>query len=612
MGKRKIGRLLAAILAVGITSLSFGQASDPISVKLLDPWQAQHGSPVISPIRVAVTNTGKPEVGLITYRNDSLSYVTPIELPSGTTKIVEFAHFSFGSYDPRIFVQVGAYVKEFSVPLFTTDTQSKSWAVISDRPNEIGFFNELRKFNDDKKPWTKVAPLQAAAEEAPNRAVYYAALDALILGVGSERLSDEVTAAIQAGMVQGTKVIIPGGTESPILRDPRWRDFLPASVTGTANVDAGSMKLIRENSGPAGTATILNLRPKLGSKSFGTEARPEAVMRGVGKGAIIQLAFDPFENPFRTWSGRGKMLFSLELTPPPKQDPGQIQYGRQTPVQFYFQGGVGNYSEGTLVFPPAARIAALLILFAILAVPVNFLVLRRLGKGELAWITAPIISLLFAGFVLSGTGELYQRPASRSTFGIVRGFDGVGMTFDGRQQFFIPRGGQHDLKLANIESIASPPDSDEYFRSGFEPRRQNDTFVEMGSLVAPQFASPSLSFREFVLFQRLPALPPMSRVKAERVGNEVRLVGTVINTTGSKILAAEVFAGNKSMSKPTDLAPGEFLEVKGSIDLKAYETYPAVLRGSIEPDALGSQYGQDESLENTVTLELGLRIQEGS
>ena len=66
------------------------------------------------------------------------------------------------------------------------------------------------------------------------------------------------------------------------------------------------------------------------------------------------------------------------------------------------------------------------------------------------------------------------------------------------------------------------------------------------------------------------------------------------------------------MSKPTDLAPGEFLKVNGSIDLTAYETFPPVLRGNIEPDALGSQYGQDESLENTVTLELGLRIQEGS
>ncbi len=610
-----LGRIGSSILAIGLACLGLAQNTRPIQVTLDDAWDAQRGSPVVTPMRVSVTNSGLDAVAIVTYRNDQTSFDTPLELPTGTTKVVEFAHYAYGGYDARVFVRVGATVQEFPVPFFSAETNGLSYAMITDRPNELSFFTELRNFYHDGKPWTKVSPLHSRPELAPTRAVYYAALDGLVLGTGSERLSDDATAAIQSGMVQGLKVIIPGGTESPILRDPRWRSLLPADVAGTQNVGARALTLVAQNDGPFGTATILNLRPKLSAFTIGSPQQPEAAIAKIGRGELVMLAFDPFEDPFRTWIGRGKVLTSLSTSdakPNPADQQGAIRYGRQTPLQFAFQGSMPSYSKGTLAFPPVSRIAAVLIGFAILAVPVNFLLLRKLGKGELAWITAPIISLFFAGLVLSGTGELYQRSASRSSAGIVTGHEGVGLNFEGQQQFFIPRAGKHDLKLTGIEVLSPPPDEFGMYRGGMDQRRQNDSFLELGQIIAPAYTSTSLSFREFALYQRLPAVPMMGRLRATREGAEVRVTGEVTNTTGSTISQAQIQVGGVNVGKPTNLAPGQSIQVNTKAKLDQFQRAPARLKGFVDPAVVGSQFGVDESLDNTVSLDFGLNVEAGS
>ena len=56
------------------------------------------------------------------------------------------------------------------------------------------------------------------------------------------------------------------------------------------------------------------------------------------------------------------------------------------------------------------------VMYALLIGPVNFLVLRRLGKRELAWVTIPILSVLaVAGFWIAGRGQLGTTLVNHAT-----------------------------------------------------------------------------------------------------------------------------------------------------------------------------------------------------
>ena len=72
-------------------------------------------------------------------------------------------------------------------------------------------------------------------------------------------------------------------------------------------------------------------------------------------------------------------------------------------------------SRATL--PPASQMLMVLAIYFVVVVPVNFLVLKKLGRGEWAWFTAPIISLIFAGVLFSRAQNLYSAKMSTASAG---------------------------------------------------------------------------------------------------------------------------------------------------------------------------------------------------
>jgi len=145
-----------------------------------------------------------------------------------------------------------------------------------------------------------------------------------------------------------------------------------------------------------------------------------------------------------------------------------------------------------------------------------------------------------------------------------------------------------------------------------DQRRQNDSFLELGQIIAPAYTSTSLSFREFALYQRLPAVPMMGRLRATREGAEVRVTGEVTNTTGSTIAQAQILVGGVNVGKPTNLAPGQSIQVNTKAKIDQFQRAPARLKGFVDPAVVGSQFGVDESLDNTVSLDFGLNVEAGS
>ncbi len=146
--------------------------------------------------------------------------------------------------------------------------------------------------------------------------------------------------------------------------------------------------------------------------------------RGWGRGTVTALAFDPAGGAFLGWAGAGAFWKGLGLDAPlptSLQDPFVSSSG---PTPYPRQGGyrIANVLRDlpTLALPPV-WVFGLVILALILAVgPLNYLLLRRLDRRELAWVTIPLLTLLFTGGIYGYGAGTKGRTTVVNTVSIVR------------------------------------------------------------------------------------------------------------------------------------------------------------------------------------------------
>jgi hypothetical protein len=96
----------------------------------------------------------------------------------------------------------------------------------------------------------------------------------------------------------------------------------------------------------------------------------------------------------------------------------------QSPEQMLMQSAV---SGGDQRVPSLPWLLSALVGYAVLVGPINFAVLRRLGKRELAWVTIPVLAFLgVLGFWLAGRERLQTNVLNHGTVIIASGEQAVG------------------------------------------------------------------------------------------------------------------------------------------------------------------------------------------
>jgi hypothetical protein len=127
-----------------------------------------------------------------------------------------------------------------------------------------------------------------------------------------------------------------------------------------------------------------------------------------GRGNVFYLALDPKLAPLDDWDGRETVWDPVALAAP------------ELPVwglgaQNGFSAGSAVESLPSLVLPSAVGLMAFLMCYVIIVGPVNYLVLLRMKRRELAWLTIPAIVLLcsassyIAGFQLKGNDVILNQ-----------------------------------------------------------------------------------------------------------------------------------------------------------------------------------------------------------
>jgi hypothetical protein len=278
--------------------------------------------------------------------------------------------------------------------------------------------------------------LQVAAVAAaglPDREAGYAPADLLLLNEAADDLTPTQQQAIAGWTASGGSLVLTGGPTWQRLRAPFFTSLIPARLTGSVILRPTEwLSAFAANARPETVSLIAAMSaPRLGARVLARDAggTPLIVEWRFGLGRVYFVAFDPLD--LRDWSGMPAFWTRLALSVPrggvyldnvlAGEDKSTEYGGAPAP-----RGGWPDYrvqmNQSVLAVaqadPPGIwLVAAFLTFYVLLLAPINYLVLRRLRRRELAWITTPGVILAFAllaygaGLRVHGSRLLFVRTA---------------------------------------------------------------------------------------------------------------------------------------------------------------------------------------------------------
>jgi len=140
---------------------------------------------------------------------------------------------------------------------------------------------------------------------------------------------------------------------------------------------------------------------------LGNANAPIFAINDYGAGQVLFSSIDPTQPPFLGWRGHQRMWADIFR---PTQRPAQIatvgeSNSDEENYQYNYQSSATSATSGLLEAlksskqlktPPVSVIAWFLALYVFFLVPVNYVLLRFFDRRELAWLTIPVIVLVFS------------------------------------------------------------------------------------------------------------------------------------------------------------------------------------------------------------------------
>lgn len=389
-------------------------------------------------------------------------YLLPFTLPAGSVKHVRTFVVSDVPGSPvTVRLVSGGRVVATQTASGTTSA-SLLVGVLSDDPTAFDEFGAVRF------PAGSVAQVvHLTLEDVPPSAVLLRAFDLLAIDdFATDSLTATQRSAIQGYVAMGGSLLLGSG--------PSWRKTLtalpaavqPLGLTGTTTLPG---------SAAFGTAARLELAtgtPAGGVAWLREGEHPLIVEKPLGSGLVTLATFDWAQDPVASSTATRGLLRQIGVR-------SGFGYASSSPGPGIGGGGLGVApasgrssgsvtQRGNLFIPvlsnlpaldlPSLRLTGLLVLLYVLLIgPLNYLVLRRLGRRELAWATVPLIAILFAagayGIAISTKGRLVQG----TQIAIVHVTDGWDQAYQETYTgIFAPTRGDYSITVAGPRPAIAP------------------------------------------------------------------------------------------------------------------------------------------------------------
>ena len=404
---------------------------------------------------------------------------------------------------------------------------------------------------------SSVAPVSGAAHVAQLDAadlppVSYAwhSLDVLVVSdVDTGVLTPEQRAAMAGWVAAGGRLIVGGG--------PTWQKtvaglgaLLPLSPASTQTLpDASALAAFASGTTPVGPVVAATGSLSTDAVTLASAAGlPLVVARYSGLGQVLFLAVDPSFDPLKSWNGLQGLYRNL-LTGTAER-PG-------------WAGGLRNWNSASdalgalpgLQLPSALQICGFLGLYILAVGPLNYYILRRFKRRELAWLSIPILVIVFSlGAYLTGN-QVRGGQATLHRLAVVQVWpDANYARVDGLVGLFSPSRSQYDLDFgAGFLARPMPSNTSTSAGSGFTVE-QADTNVIRGIRVEVGAVSP------FVVQGQVAAPQFESDLTLDVSSSRVTLQGTLTNHSDLKLTDAVLLAPG-GVQRLGDLAAGAVVTV---------------------------------------------------
>jgi hypothetical protein len=297
----------------------------------------------------------------------------------------------------------------------------------------------------------QVAPLvmSIVPEDLPERVEGWSMLDRIVWqDVDANRLNPAQLTALRGWVAAGGRLVVAGGTVGPRSLAAIPDVLLPYRPTATTDVPAAALRgLLGEIPDDATDLPALSGELAEGRALATVGDRVVAAERTYGTGQVTLLGFDPAAD----WivdSAASQAMWRRLL---PARGFGGLVFSDDNML-------VGAVSQlPSLALPPIGGLIVLLGGYIVLIGPVNYLVLRRLDRREWAWLTIPVLAVVFTvgaygfGSALRGNDLIVNEVAIVS--GAPGATDGSGQVYVG---IFSPTRGQYQIRVPGGALLSSP------------------------------------------------------------------------------------------------------------------------------------------------------------
>jgi hypothetical protein len=423
-----LASLFGLLPVVGLAVPTAAAGNLTMTARVLLQGHARVGSWMA--IEVKLENNGPSITGELRMdpgATGSTRFSLPVELPNASrlTYVLHAQPPAFGRSLKIDLISSGTSITSQTVAYLVHDAGQLVVGVFAEKPQAV--VGELNLPPSPTGAASVIVPLTPA--DLPYRLEGWGTLDRLIWqDVDSNSLTAEQIAALRGWISAGGRLVIVGGTAGLATLSALPDDLLPFRPTSTIDLDASKVTGL-VGPLPAGATALPALAgtPTNAHVLLASGDRAVAAELPYGSGTVTLVGFDPTT----PWLAQSKSIDSFwrGLLPARSNVDG-------TTFQDDTQLLTGVQQLQSLALPPTGGLLILLAAYIFIVGPINYLVLRRVDRRELAWISVPVFVIGFAaaaygyGSLLRGSDILVNelavvRGAPDATEGRAQDYFGV-------------------------------------------------------------------------------------------------------------------------------------------------------------------------------------------
>jgi hypothetical protein len=411
---RSLIALLCFVAAAVLVRRATAQGDGGVRLSARAGYDGYTKSDFWVPVYVRSANDGPAVQGYLqvmtgsSASNDRVVYRSPISLPTTSDK------------GQTLYVHLSSLSSELTVELLDENDRvvesagtgrltalagdALLYGVVTRAPGRLDYLEDVTGGRSE----AAVAYLDLA--ELPETAAALNALDVLLFHeVDTGRLTPGQLEALKGWLDVGGQLVVAGGAD--------WQEttaglaeLLPVKIKGTQTLD--DIPALRAFSDVSfrdpGPYQVTESDLRSGETLLHQDDTPLLARQQRGRGSIFFLALDPGLAPLLDWDGSEAVWSEI------------VRFARPLPDWAY--GARQSYAATSAVsslpasdLPPAWALFIFLMTYVAVIGPVNYFVLRRLGRRELAWLTIPVLVIFFSvtayvmGFRIKGNETIINQ-----------------------------------------------------------------------------------------------------------------------------------------------------------------------------------------------------------